>query len=670
MISLALALMIAAQTTFVFPTHDRFTVTLGSETILDGSGSEIEHGSNLETTGTPAKDVYLGYPHGPKTSEFVPAGREKITDEALILKPFMGVIHASEDSFACDDRPDSPLGASFGNATSSLYNGVYDRKTDWLLTLSGNAKIVSEGRGTYRFSTEGPCKVTLKRHYYRDHLGYFLWSKDQPLWPAPVAGWSSWAAYGQGVDENKVKEAAGFFAQNLKDYGYSVIQIDDGYQRVLQNTDSPKPLEEPFAHFWTVPNTRFPSGLQSMASTISSLKLTPGIWVGDYLPLGLKHAEGYVTDPAGKPHKGPWVGYAVNGLDAAAREEAYIETIRELHAMGWRYFKIDTLRHVLYDNYRKAPGYWKARNQSMEEAYRKILAETKKTVGDSYLLACWGTLPELAGIPNGCRIGEDVGPDFDSMRRTAKYIAQFGYLNDVIWRNDPDYMCFRVPIEQAQAWATMNFLAGGQIMVSDPISDYDDARVDALRRVGPPILSKPLSVISHRPDPELMLLNAEKGGEHWMVAARFAWEPVASRTVSSASLGLEPDRQYLAFDFWKSRFLGTVSGSVSFDTLPQGACQVLCFRPLENHPQVLGDDRHLSQGAYELNDLHWNGTTLSGAFTGGPGRKWNLFLHVPAGWQVSAAATGLGTKIDGEVLTLTFPESKSPQNWKVKFERR
>ena len=617
-----------------------------------------------------AKDLYLGYPHGPKTAEYIPNHRETLTLNASIDSRFTAEVFASPDSFACNDRPDSPLGATIGNAVSALYDAVYDRSGDWLLSVHGaGARIAALGNGRYKLSGPGACEISLKPHYYRDHMGYFLWSKDQPLWPKPVAGWCSWAAYGQDVNERVVRQAADFFSANLLPYGYSVIQIDDGYQRVLQHMDGSGPLPEPFAHYWTIPNEKFPSGLRNLAAHIAGAGLTPGIWVGDYLPLGLKNSDGYTLDPDGKPHKGPWVGFAMNGLMPAAREEAYIETVHELHSMGWRYFKIDTLRHILYDNYRKVPDYWKSRGESMEHAYRSILAETKKAVGDSYLLACWGTIPELAGIPNGCRIGEDVGPDFDSMRRTAKYIAQFNYLNDVVWRNDPDYMCFRVPIEQARAWATMNFMGGGQVMVSDPVADYDADHMDALRRVGPPIISKPLSVVSHRPDPEFMVLNAEKGGRHWTVAARFAWSDMPSNTVAVSRLGLEPRRKYLAFDFWKSRYLGVVQNGAAFESLAKGSCQVIAFRPLESHPQVLGTDRHLSQGVYELDDVKWKGSALSGSYRIGPGRRWNLFVHVPVGWKVEWVTPSLHSSRDGEMLRLTFPEGGSPQKWRIRFER-
>lgn len=649
------------------PAPNELVLRLDSKTVFRAFLNEDSRAVDASEESLPASALYLGYPHGPKTADWEPTDASK---ESLILRfsaPLRAEIDAGIHSFACTDDPNSPLGSSFGNADSGLNKAVYCRSGDWLITADGGQPHVQfEGAGKYVLATGGPCRIHFRARYYADHLGYFLWDRAKPLWKAPVAGWCSWAAYGQDINGSKALAAAKFFSRNLKDYGYHVIQIDDGYQRVLQNR-AENHINEPFAHYWSIPNGKFPDGLVALAHAIDRLGMTPGIWVGLYLPLGLQHAEGYVKDPDGKPHAGPWVGYAMNGLDAGAREEAYIETVRELRAEGWRYFKIDTLRHILYDSYRKVPQYWNDRRESMEEAYRKILQEVKKAAGaNSYLLACWGTIPELAGIPDGCRIGEDVGPDLDSMRRTAKYIAQFHYLNNVVWRNDPDYMCLRLPIDQARAWLTMNFMAGGNLMASDPPEDYDDARLDALRKAGPPLYLHPSGVVSHAPDPEFMTLTCRKGNESWEVVSRFAWGALPGKQITLSDLGLDPKRSYLAFDFWSEEFRGVVRGTFAFSALTAGQCQVISFRPLLSHPQVLGTDRHLSQGAYELEDVKWNGSRLSGKFLGGRGRDWTLYLYMPPDWQIESTPEA---RVKGNVVALPIPGRKAEVSWHADFGR-
>lgn len=616
--------------------------------------------------------LFLGYPHGPKTAEFVPPGlkKETVTYSISSKGSLNATLYASQEAFACEDRPNALLGSSFGRASSGRFNAVYDRKSDTLLTVEGEQLRLEPIKEGFALTVHGPAKLLLKRDYVKRHLGYFLWNANSKLWKQPVAGWCSWMAYLQGVREQDVREVAHFFSSNLKEYGYNVIQIDDGFQRTPQSGDVPLAPGDRFADFWSKPNDKFPSGLGNLAHDISAQGLTPGIWVGLYLPLGIKNADGYVTDANGKPHRGPWVNYAVNGLNSAARNEAYVDSIRDLKKQGWQYFKIDTLRHVLYDNYRQTPAYWAARHESAEEAYRAILQGIRKVIGpNDYLLACWGTIPELAGIPDGCRIGEDVGPDVASMRRSAKYIAQFNYLNNVVWRNDPDYMCLRVPIPQAQTWATLTSLAGGHVMVSDPVKDYDSARVEILRKVGPPLITHPQNVSAVAPDPEWLTLQASKGGENWLVAARFAWEDQPARTMPLEELGLDPHKKYLAFDFWKSKFEGVVERSVNCEALANGECQVLSLRPLVGHPQVLGTDRHIGQGAYELEDVRWKDNQLSGRMKRGMGARWSLYIHVPDGWVLKSKPKDADVRSVGQVIKVTFKESAGEADWSLGFHK-
>ena len=634
--------------------------------------AEMIANGDIQVLQRPAVPMFLGYPHGPKTADWAP---ERTSANILSVRVKSGAhieveIDATSDSFACSDRSDAPLQSSLGGAISTLDNGLYDRTGDWLISAEGPSAHVTHVKGRYHLSADGPTTVNLVSNYYRNHLGYFLWDQKRSLWTKPVAGWCSWAAYGQEINEGEVAKAAEFFSKNLKPYGFDVIQIDDGYQRVLQLTDHHQPITEPFADYWTKPNSKFPSGMKALAEDISGLGMTPGIWVGLYLPLGLNHADAYVTGPDGKPLQGPWVGYSMEPGNKAAVAEAYTDALKTFRQEGWRYFKIDTLRHVLYDSYRRVPDYWQARHTDSSHAFRDLFTQVRAAVGrDNYLLACWGALPELAGLPDGCRIGEDVGPSFASMRKSAKYIAQFHHANNVVWRNDPDYMCLRVSTEECQTWATLTSLTGGHVMVSDPVEAYDPERVDILRRVGPPLVTKPGNVLPLLPDPEWVLFNGLKSGENWAVAARMAWVPLPAKEAQLSSLGLDPSIRYLAFDFWKSKFLGTVRGTARFNRLAEGTCQVVGFRPSTGNPQVLGDDRHVAQGAIELDRIKFADGQLSGRFLQTRGKSWRLFVFVPEGWELKSANVD-ARLTEPRVVEMTIPAGIGWKAWRADFASR
>ena len=620
--------------------------------------------SNHETAAQP---LFLGYPHGPKTAEFVPDGRMAKWQTADGAGQLVGKVVTSDDAWTVSTTTNA-LTSTFGGAVAWGDDAVYDRAGDWLMVFSAEGVKLTKVDGGFRVvTTGGKVEVKLYENYYRDHLGYFLWDKKKPLWTKPVMGWCSWMAHLQDVNEQHMKDASAFFSKHLKAYGYDTVQMDDGYQRLPQMDASGYKTNEPVSDLWTKPNAKFPSGLADLAKKIRADGMIPGIWVGLYLPVS-PAVPRYVTGAEGQPLRGPWVNYAVDGLDDASLSAGYLDTFRQLKRDGWNYIKVDTLRHVLYDNYRQTPGYFQAKNESMEAAYRRVLSKIKDVWGrDIYLLACWGTIPELAGIPDGCRIGEDVGPDVASMRRTAKYIAQFHYLNNVVWHNDPDYMCFRVGVEQARAWASLLALTGCQTMVSDPLGTYTEEKLDVLRRVGPTAFVRPQNPASLAPDPELAVFHGSKQGEDWTVFGRFAFAgSVPAREVALHEVGLNSLTEYLAYDFWNDRFLGVVKGSVATEALAEGACQVIALRPLTGHPQVLGTDRHVLQGAVDLKDVKWDGATLSGKMLVGPEREWSVSIYMPAGYEPVSS-----TPNDQRVTTLRFSPKDGTgwKEWKVSFTK-
>ena len=57
------------------------------------------------------------------------------------------------------------------------------------------------------------------------------------------------------------------------------------------------------------------------------------------------------------------------------------------------------------------------------------------------------------------------------------------------------------------------------------------------------------------------------------------------------------------------------------------------IREKTSHPQVLGTDRHYTQGGVELEGVRWDDAAraLSGAALGGRGTTWKMTVRVPPG---------------------------------------
>ena len=190
-----------------------------------------------------------------------------------------------------------------------------------------------------------------------------------------------------------------------------------------------------------------------------------------------------------------------------------------------------------------------------------------------------------------------------------------------------------------------------------------------MRRVSPTVFSKPINVAQEEPDPEFFTLHSRKFGESWTVVSHQAWKALPAKTVPLAQVGVSSGK-YHAFDFWNQKYLGVVNSKVNFDALAEGHCQVISLRQVLDRPQILGTERHISQGAFELEGVKWENESLSGTYKVGPGQRWSLSIFVPKGYSVSKVEPkGVEQKQSGQVLSLTMPLSGSSVKWSVAFTR-
>lgn len=91
--------------------------------------------------------------------------------------------------------------------------------------------------------------------------------KDKEL-KSPIMGWASWNNYRININEDLIKsQADAMLSSGLVNYGYSYINIDDGFFGGRDNNGNL------LAH-----NERFPSGMKSLSEYIHSKGLNAGIY--------------------------------------------------------------------------------------------------------------------------------------------------------------------------------------------------------------------------------------------------------------------------------------------------------------------------------------------------------------------------------------------------------
>ena len=127
---------------------------------------------------------------------------------------------------------------SVGLSNSLLNRAIYDRRSDWVLSvgLFPTVTITPHGGGSQNFfqlsASGNPISFRFQPRYYQYHRGltyYEPWTYT--VWDGSIAGWCSWYAYLDDISEEKIKRTADVISEKLLPYGYDYFQIDDGYER-------------------------------------------------------------------------------------------------------------------------------------------------------------------------------------------------------------------------------------------------------------------------------------------------------------------------------------------------------------------------------------------------------------------------------------------------------
>ena len=307
----------------------------------------------------------------------------------------------------------------------------------------------------------------------------------EPPKAKPITGYTSWYNFYQDIAEEKILKNLAAVEQSPMDF--DVFQIDDGF--------------EPAVGDWlTVDKKKFPNGLKPIADRIRQSGMIPGLWLAPFScqrksKVAKQHPDWLLRDGEGKPILCGinWGGfYGLDIYNPEARE--YIRTCLQTAVREWGFelLKLDFLYSVCV-----APTSRRTRGQIMCEAMDFI----RECVPEAKILGCGVPLMPAFGKVDYCRIGCDVGLDYDdkphmriihrervstknSMRNT---LFRRGLDGRAFW-NDPDVFLLReeniaLSWEQRVTLARVNSLFGSVKFTSDDVSGYGPEQKKVLRAV-------------------------------------------------------------------------------------------------------------------------------------------------------------------------------------------
>jgi len=628
---------------------------------------------------------------------------ERVEQMLLFFSPDMrtplklsGRVFGSEEAFPCEaDRRDrrgaGPLVVRHvsGLSRSLLNRAVYDRRGDWAFSVDANPNVTvmpaetGNHGNTFVLTAEGnEIILRFRPRFFQKHRGlasFEPWTYKP--WPGSVAGWISWFAFYDKITERDALETAEVFSEVLRPYGYEYFQIDDGYQR---GNGAPER--------WLIPNEKFPGGLGFLAESIKQKGLKPGIWTAASVhdeSFAEAHPQWFVRDSRGQPVRGNWIGYPLDASNPEALAQVVRPLYKGLREQGWDYFKLDGLRHLRYEGYNANRDYFAKKKEDLVAVYRRYAQTVRDEIGrDKFLLGCWGIRPELAGLIDACRIGDD-GFAYAGL-------AQYNSFNNVVWRNDPDHIELN---EDGYRSTLVTTLTGSLFMLTDKPTVYRTAAVEPAKRTVPVLFTRPGQIYDVDPSRSqnmwraevevsgsgprvfdggytpacfLYLLEIERPFENWCVLGRTGGD---FPEIRFADLGLDPNKEYFVFEFWSKRLLGGSTGAFTPGPLdPKFRSQALCIRERKAHPQLIATSRHVTCGGVDLDDVRWDGKVLAGKSRAVKDDPYILYLTEPAGYafdKLSVQGAKLEkTEREGGLLRLTLsPEGDGPVAWSVKFSR-
>jgi hypothetical protein len=208
------------------------------------------------------------------------------------------------------------------------------------------------------------------------------------------------------------------------------------------------------------------------------------------------------------------------------------------------------------------------------------------------------------------------------------------YFHKRTWVNDADHICLDLlNTQQSEAAVSIIALSGGNMMSGDRLTQLDPHKLDLLKKVTPSFgeAARPVDLFDSD-TPSAFALNVKKTFGKWTVVGFFnaSLTQIAEREFSLKRLWLVPGKTYLAFDFWKQQFIGEIKNEIKVKVQP-GSVTLLALHEKTGQPQLISTDRHVLQGAIELETVNWNEMTktLSGISTGALHTSYNLFIYLP-----------------------------------------
>jgi hypothetical protein len=256
-----------------------------------------------------------------------------------------------------------------------------------------------------------------------------------------------------------------------------------------------------------------------------------------------------------------------------------------------------------------------------------------------------------------------------------------------VYKFKPDYGTNgRFNYGQAKVSANFHAIAANVLFVSEAFDEkYPDNRIELLKRISPPTMdvSYPVDLFVRKPA-QVWNMPVERPFGKWSVLAVFNYTSKMSRSEehflfstaldAAKDLRLEPNKEYLVYEFWTKTFIGTFKGTFVTRPLNPYDCDVYSIVEKQDRPVLLSTSRHVRQMAFDIKDLVYDRQQrmLRGISRAVAGDPYQLRIYVPDGFTAKRVelSEGLAPRMEthDHLLTVDYTSSTGKDvEWKVFF---
>ena len=609
-----------------------------------------------------------------------------------------------EESFACKTIPqpgEMVLNFGDGAADTSLNDSIFAREEDLAVRFySAGTSVKTLGGGEYAIELAADVDEAAQSLFAIDADGAYFKSRwapgyhpiDRKRCPKAPTGWMSWNIYFDkaGSAENLAEARIG--AKYLKPFGLDIWSLESWQDNSLW-----LPVSNFHHHENRCYPKQFPEGMKWLADEIRKLGFKPGIWMSLYGEGDEKfyetHKDLYLHDKDGKPINN-WAGrYMLDTTNPDALKLMTKLARQAKEEWGYEFFKFDgmanTPRKFERDDIRAC-----AKDPNDAKWFENSVRALREGIGDSLFLGCMGDFTGTeAQFLDASRLGSDVvgcyrgmgenynplGSDsFAQMPVKWKNVLHQAectftqiFVNNLMFYTDPDTLMVGYALEdhEAQVMATIVGLPGQLMFSGDKLGGLKADRMKMIQQVLPVADIHPQNLYPYAASAKIPVWNltvARPFGD-WHVVALFNFEDAPKDfAVPLCQLGLDDAKAYVAYEFWGGKFVGEIHDALVAEGVPMRSVMLFAIREKADHPQFVGDDRHITQGAVELADLAWDGAAKTYTMTVKAigGFPFTYFVRIPDGFKF-AKATADGAKVDAKekgkdllAVTVAADESK------------